>query len=112
MIFLVSDSSYNFWDVSSVLLICFTLHIHLNWNSSRKTLPYLIKMFISNTGEPFNSISFKMLWYLDYNFCVRKSVEEAPELHEYMVKEAYIYFTVMSVPCFVMYTCMGYFRMQ
>jgi len=53
-----------------------------------------------------------MLWYLDYNFFVRKSVEEAPELHEYMVKEAYVYFTVMSVPCFVMYTCMGYFRMQ
>ena len=40
-----------------------------------------------------------MLWYLDYNFCVRKSVEEAPELHEYMVKEAYVYSDVSTMFC-------------
>ena len=64
MIFLVSDSSYNFWDVSSVLLICFTLHLPLNWNSSRKSLPYLFKMFISNTGEP--STQFPLKCYGTY----------------------------------------------
>ena len=64
MIFLISDSSYNFWDVSSVLLICFTLHLPLNWNSSRKSLPYLFKMFISNTGEP--STQFPLKCYGTY----------------------------------------------
>lgn len=59
MIFLVSDSSYNFWDVSSVLLIYFTLHLPLNWNSSGKSLPYLFKMFISNTGEPSTQFPLK-----------------------------------------------------
>ena len=59
MIFLVSDSSYKFWDMCSVLLICFTLHLPLNWNSSQKTLPYLFKMFISNTGEPSTQFPLK-----------------------------------------------------
>ena len=43
MIFLISDSSYKLWDMCSVLLICFTLHLPLNCNSSWRLYPIYLK---------------------------------------------------------------------